>query len=208
MIQIAIADDHVLFRKGIAELIEGFSGCTVLHQASNGQDMLDFLSTQTPDLIILDIQMPVLNGFETAEHIKEKHPDVKILALSMYGDEPSIIRMLKSGAKGYILKDAEPADLERAIKDVHTRGFYYSDEVGHLILSGMQGKQTAVLKDREIEFLKLACTEKTYKEIADIMCVSPRTVDGYREALFEKLEAKSRVGLVVYAIKHGLYQIT
>ena len=208
MITIAIADDHILFRKGIVELINDFSGFKVVLQANNGLELLDKLkTTPPPDIVVLDIQMPILNGYETAEKISKEFPNAKILALSMYGDELSVIRMLKCGAKGYVLKDAEPEELENALNDIVQRGFYYSNEVGHLLLNNMQGANRTELKDRELQFLELVSTEKTYKEIADVMCVSPRTVDGYREDLFEKLDVKSRVGLVVYAIKQGIYKL-
>jgi DNA-binding NarL/FixJ family response regulator len=159
--------------------------------------------------------MPQMDGYETAQWIKENHPDIKVLALSMYDNENSIIRMLKCGAKGYILKDSEPAELKTAIEDLVTKGYYYSDLVsGKLIhaINKIEDEGSAVntlvnLNDRETDFLKYACTEMTYKEIADKMFVSPRTIDGYRDGLFEKLHVKTRVGLVMYAIKNGIVTV-
>jgi DNA-binding NarL/FixJ family response regulator len=207
MIRIGIADDHVLFRKGVVGLIEDFSDIEVNIKANNGKELLKALqTTKHPDIVILDINMPIMNGYETAVLLRKQHPKIKILALSMYVDESSIIRMLKSGADGYILKDAEPSELEQALNDLMSKGFYYSNEVGQLLLNNVQSDRS-VLSERENEFLEFVATELTYKEIADKMCVSPRTVDGYREALFEKLGVKSRVGLVVYAIKHGIYKL-
>jgi DNA-binding NarL/FixJ family response regulator len=153
-----------------------------------------------------------MDGYETAQWLKKNHPSVKVLALSMYDNENAIIRMLKSGAKGYILKDSDPAELHTAIEALMKKGFHYSDQVsGKLIhaINMMEGEDSGLkklvhLSDREVEFLKFTCSELTYKEIADKMSVSPRTIDGYRDALFEKLEVKTRVGLVMYAIKNGI----
>ena len=158
--------------------------------------------------------MPKKDGYETTRWLKQNHPDVKVLALSMYDNESAIIRMLKCGARGYILKDAEPADLKRALMEIMQKGFFYSDLVtGHLIHSmqkmddDAETRTTFNLSDRDVEFLHHICTELTYKEIAEKMFVSPRTVDGYRDALFEKLNIKTRVGLVIYAIKNTIVNL-
>lgn len=181
---IVLADDHVLLRKGLAELVTNL-GYTVIFQADNGEDLVQKLSTHSdPDIILLDINMPRKDGYETAAWLKEHKPGIKILALSMYDDEAAIIRMLKNGARGYVLKDAEPAELNSAIASVLTRGFHYSETVtGKLIhsINSMQENAPALaLSEKEIRFLKLAATEKTYKEIADDMHLCPRTIDGYR----------------------------
>ena len=155
--------------------------------------------------------MPLMNGYETTLWLKNNYPEVKVVALSMYDDEQSVIRMIKNGARGYILKDTRPQDLHYALDSVLTKGFYYSDMVtGKFIHSMKEDKETSIiskLKPTEIEFLKLAATELTYKEIAQKMHLSPRTIDGYRDQLFEKLGIKSRVGLVIFAIKHGIVKI-
>jgi two-component system, NarL family, invasion response regulator UvrY len=215
MANLVLADDHILLRNGLAALVKSL-GHTVLFEADNGKDFIGKIKTENlPELVLLDINMPEMDGYETAQWIKENHPDVKILALSMYDNENSIIRMLKCGAKGYILKDSEPAELKAAIEDVMSKGYYYSDLVSGKLIhainklddNGSDLKNLIQLNDRETDFLKYACTEMTYKEIADKMFVSPRTIDGYRDALFEKLQIKTRVGLVLYAIKNGIFQV-
>jgi DNA-binding NarL/FixJ family response regulator len=214
-IKIILVDDHVLLRKGLADLVRNL-GYEVLYEADNGKELCNKLKPdQLPDLVLLDINMPQMDGYETASWLKKNYPDIKTLALSMYDDENSVIRMLKNGARGYILKDTEPAELKAAIEAIISKGFYYSEMVtGRLMhtISGMNDEHSASqqlmnLTEREIEFLKLACSEMTYKEIADQMHLSPRTVDGYRDALFQKLELKTRTGLVIYAIKNGIVHV-
>lgn len=213
--KIALADDHVLLRKGLASLVQNL-GYTVLLEADNGRELKDKIAGGVlPDLVLMDINMPELDGYETALWLKQNHPNIKVLALSMYDDEMAIIRMLKNGAKGYILKDSEPAELRMAIESVLNKGFYYSEMVTgrmiNTITSSEEGpanaKKLQPLTDREVEFIKLACSEMTYKEIAKQMFLSPRTIDGYRDILFEKLNIKTRTGLAIYAIKHGLVKL-
>jgi DNA-binding NarL/FixJ family response regulator len=216
MKKIALADDHVLLRKGLASLVQNL-GYAVVLEADNGSELIRGVSagTELPELVLMDINMPEKDGYETTLWLKENHPDIKVLALSMYDDEAAIIRMLKNGAKGYILKDAEPGELRTAMESVLNKGFYYSEMVtGRLMRSitdmdeeGKGAKKLLNLSDREVDFLKLACSEMTYKEIAAQMHLSPRTIDGYRDALFEKLDIKTRTGLAIYAIKHGLVTI-
>lgn len=214
MATIALADDHILLRNGLASLVASL-GHTILFEADNGQQLTEKIKPAEPELVLMDINMPQMDGFATTQWLKENHPLVKVLALSMYDNEASIIRMLKCGAKGYILKDSEPAELKMAIEAVLSKGFYYSDLVSGKLIHAInkmddEGSDTHTvnhLNDRETDFLKYACTEMTYKEIADKMFVSPRTIDGYRDGLFEKLHVKTRVGLVMYAIKHGVVNV-
>jgi len=215
MASIVLVDDHSLLRIGLAQLLQSI-GFTVVFEADDGKEFIDKLQRSTlPDVVLMDINMPGMDGFETTQWLKINHPDIKVLALSMYDNESSIIRMLKCGAKGYILKDSEPAELKAAIDDLVSKGYYYSDLVsGKLIhaINKIEDEGSAMhtfinLNERETDFLKYACTELTYKEIADKMFVSPRTIDGYRDALFEKLHLKTRVGLVMYAIKNGLVTV-
>jgi len=215
MPRIALVDDHSLLRIGLAQLVESL-GFTVQSQSDNGKEFIEKLDPQSlPDLVLMDINMPEMDGYATTQWIKANQPGIKVLALSMYDNETSIIRMLKCGARGYILKDAEPGELRAAIDDVINKGFYYSDLVSGKLMHAINNledengnlKHLVQLNARETDFLKYACTELTYKEIADKMFVSPRTIDGYRDALFEKLQLKTRVGLVMYAIKNGIVTV-
>ncbi len=215
-VKVALVDDHVLLRNGLAGLVNSFDGYAVMFEADNGQHLINELENGSkPELVLLDINMPVKDGYETALFLKQYYPDIKTLALSMYDNEQSIIKMLRNGAKGYLLKDTHPKEFKAALDAVMQKGFYYSEMVtGKLIHAvnnmdqPVQGTSSFIkLNDRETEFLKFACTEMTYKEIADKMFLSPRTIDGYRDALFEKLNIKTRVGLVMYAIKNGIVQV-
>jgi DNA-binding NarL/FixJ family response regulator len=210
-IKIVLVDDHVVLRNGLAGIINKL-GYKVLFECSNGKQLMQKLNNSNePDLVLMDINMPEMDGYQTTLWLQEHYPLVKVLALSMFDDEKAIIRMIRNGARGYILKDTETQELKNAIDSVLSKGFHYSDLVtGRLIHSIVQHDETNNIQDineRESEFLKLACTEMTYKEIANEMHVSPRTIDGYRDDLFEKLNVKSRVGLVLFAIKNGLVHV-
>lgn len=213
---IGIVDDHALFRKGLAALINLLPRYRVTLDAAHGQDMMDRLKSQpAPGIMLMDIHMPVMDGYAATEWLSEHYPDTKVLALSTMDAETAIIKMIKAGAKGYILKDAEPEELKLAFDEVLSRGYFYNELVTQKVLRSITGlfepkNATAVfanLNDRELEFLKYACTELTYKEIADLMCLSTRTVEGYRDALCEKLNLKTRVGLAMYAIRNNLVKL-
>lgn len=214
-IKVALADDHKLFRKGLCELISGFAEYKVVWDVDNGHECLAALEAgPVPEIVLLDIHMPQLDGYQTAEILKRRYPAIKILVLSMYDSEAHIIRMLKLGVKGYILKDAEPYELKQGLDSLVKKGMYYSDLVMGTLMKTLQDsdpeqpvKLMQPLNEREIEFIQLAATELTYKEIADHMCVSIRTIDGYRDHLFEKFHVKSRVGLVLYAIRNRLISV-
>ncbi|NER13917.1 response regulator [Leptobacterium flavescens] len=209
---IAIVDDHLLFAQSLDSLVSSFGDYEVTFHATNGKNFIENLDRlkEKPDVVLLDINMPIMNGIETMSWLKENKPEQKVIALSMDDSEETIIKMLRLGAKGYLLKDIHPQVFKRAITDVIEKGFYYSERITNTLLDTLDRKdknEDVFLKDREIEFLKLACTEKTYKEIAGEMYLSPKTIDGYRETLFDKLEVKSRIGLVLYAIKHKYIEI-
>ncbi|ELR73789.1 two component transcriptional regulator, LuxR family [Fulvivirga imtechensis AK7] len=208
---VVIVDDHVLFAQALENLVNTFDHFKVLYHVKNGHELLEKLedTESIPDIALMDINMPVMNGIETMQRINNSHPDIRVLALSMDDDEGTIIKMLRAGAKGYLLKDIHPDTFRTALNDVTQKGFYYSDRITNTVLSSLHKSEPPEihLKEREIEFLKLVCTEKTYKEIAGDMFLSPKTIDGYRESLFEKLQVKSRIGLVIYAIKNDLYKV-
>jgi DNA-binding NarL/FixJ family response regulator len=176
---------------------------------NDGAEVVDYFKANNPkpDIILMDIQMPIMNGIEATNWLKNNEPTIKVLALSMECEEATILAMLRAGAKGYLLKDINPSVLKHAIKELYSNGFYYTENVTNTLLNANDNgyiKSGVVLKDRELEFLKLTCTELTYKQIAEKMFLSPKTVENYREALFEKLDAKTRIGLVLYAIKHKI----
>lgn len=209
---IIIVDDHTLVSNAIADLINGFDKFEVTNQYRNGQELIDKLGglKKQPDIILLDINMPIMNGFETMDYLKIHFPNIKVLALSMNDDEVSIIKMMKAGAKGYISKIVKEEELMHALEQVVEKGFYYTEQVTNLVFSNFQKKETPnifVLTEREKELLQYISTDLTYKEIAEKMFVSPKTIDGYREDLFLKFDVKSRIGLVVFAIKNKLIEI-
>jgi DNA-binding NarL/FixJ family response regulator len=208
-IDIIIVDDHLLFSQALNGLISNFKEFNVLAVLNNGKEFVAYIKSNNvePELVLMDIQMPLMNGIEATKWLKENKPQIKVLALSMESDEDTILKMLRAGAKGYLLKDIHPKILFHALNEVHSKGFYYTENVTNTLLNSIEEKKKPAaifLKERELEFLKLACTERTYKEIAELMFLSPKTVENYREALFEKLEAKTRIGLVLYAIKEKI----
>lgn len=214
MTTIALADDHLLIRNALVELINRFPGFKVIFDTSNGKEFIDGIqSFGPPDIALIDINMPVMDGFETTEYLARQFPEIKCVALSVEDNEESIIKMLRFGAKGYLLKDTDTSQFILALSEIRDKGYYHSDLVSNTLLKSLhkpaevKNKIQSQFQAREEEFIKLACTEMTYKEIADQMCLSPRTIDGYRESLFLKLEVKSRVGLVLFAIKNNLVNI-
>lgn len=208
-VQIALVDDHRLFRSGIASLISNFTGYNILFEAANGEELIRKISPKfKPDIILLDINMPVMNGAATARWLRNKYPAINIIVLSMIDNAEKVLEMLKLGVKGYLLKDAEPFEVEQALEKVSKGDVYYPEFVARLLVDSFnQTIDNNLLNVREIEFLRLAATELTYKEIAVEMKVSARTVDGYRDTLFEKLKIKSRIGLVLFAIKNKLIDL-
>ncbi len=207
---LAIVDDHILIAKAIAGVIDNFPNYHVLYEVENGKALIDKFKNPSniPEIVLLDITMPVMDGFETAKWIRENHPAVLILTLSMQSDDLSLIKMIKSGANGYLLKNIHPVELNKALDELVSKGFYYPEWAASKIFSNLTGDQPSkapkiLISDRENEFLSFCCTEMTYKEIGEKMFCSTRTVEGYRDALFDKLGLKTRVGLAVYSIKSG-----
>jgi two-component system, NarL family, invasion response regulator UvrY len=215
-LSVALVDDHSMLRNGLAILVNDLDGYEVVLQSDDGLEFTNTIIQQelSPDIILLDVSMPHMDGFETAKWITTNLPLAKILVLSMFDDEKSIIKMIRNGAKGYILKDSEPQELEIALNDIVHKGYHYSDLVNGKLIHAVNKldeqsdeEKQSKLTSREIEFLKLSCSEMTYKEIANIMYLSVRTIEGYRDNLFVKLNLKTRVGLVLYAIKNKIFEL-
>ncbi|MEP7108538.1 MAG: response regulator transcription factor [Ferruginibacter sp.] len=215
IMRLALVDDHTLFRKGLINLIEMVChDCVILFEADNGADLQQKLTKNNePDIILMDINMPQMDGFSSVQWLNEYFPLIKILVVSMIEKEESIVRMLKLGVKGYLSKDVEPKELGEALEAIMNKGFYYTDFITGKLVHSLQHENstdTSVtaairsLNERERDFLKLACSELTYNEIAAQMFLSPKTIDGYRNSLFEKLNVRSRVGMAMYAVKHGM----
>lgn len=206
--KIIIVDDHLLFSQSLELLIHSFKDFEVINRFENGKVFISYLQENIDlevDLILLDVNMPVMDGLSAMKWIKENRPSLKVIALSVNDDEEVIIKMLTNGAKGYLLKDTSPEIFRSGITSVIEKGFYFTELVSGMLVKKANSDSTKInLKDKEIIFIKHACTEKTYKEIASEMCLSPKTIDGYRECLFDKLEIKTRIGLVLYAIKHKI----
>lgn len=212
-IDIAIVDDHTLFRQGLVSLLSDSGKINVIFDAENGQDMIQKLSRHPlPEVILMDITMPLMDGYESTKWIKENHPEIKVLALSMFEEDKPIIGMLKSGAGGYMLKQSRASDLIDAINGIAKQSFYINELVSGKLLRNIQNNQPVKTQQvevnaNELKFLELCCSDLTYKQIADMMNLSPHTIDNYREALFLKFETKSRTGLVIAALKQELIKI-
>jgi DNA-binding NarL/FixJ family response regulator len=210
MINIIIVDDHILFSQALKSLIEDNKEFNIVEQLKNGKELQDYCENckEEPDIILMDIQMPIVNGIEATQWLKDNHPNIKVLALTMEDDEVTILKMLRAGAKGYLLKDIHPSVLHKAITETHKHGFYYTEQVSDTLLHAHKLENKPLhkieLKPREQEFLTYAVQELTYKQIAKKMFLSPKTIDGYREKMFIKLDVKSRIGIVLYAFKEGL----
>jgi DNA-binding NarL/FixJ family response regulator len=209
ILNIAIVDDHALFRSGCVALLNDFTELAIVFEAADGEEMKQWLlNGRIPQVILMDINMPNCNGYTATSWLREHYPNIKVLALSMLDDDVAVIKMIKCGACGYVLKDSRPKDLLEAVKIVFQKGIYINELLtGKLYHRIANNDMIPMLTSREHEFLKFCCSELTYKEIASKMFISPRTVDNYREALFEKLSLKSRTGLVLYAIKTGICKV-
>ncbi len=212
-IKVALADDHTLLRTALASLIDNFDDCSVIIQAGNGNELIEKIkSGLLPDVVLLDLNMPQMDGMETAIVLQENYPEIHMLMLTMYDSELALIRLLQAGVKGFLKKDIHPDELRYAIHSVVQSGFYYSHNATGKLVNLFRRQSDGhfasleknLLNDTEILFLKMASTELTYKEIAQQMGLNPRTIDNLRDGLFHKLSVKSRVGLAMYAIKHGL----
>jgi len=207
-----LADDHIVLRDSLANMINETTPFVVCGKADNGKQVLEaFKSGSRPNMVMLDLNMPELDGYNTAEWISQHYPDVKIMIFTMFDSEIAMIRLLQLGVRGFIKKDISPENLKQALIAVAEGGYFYSHSTtGKLVNFFKKSNFSDLSVDKkmlsaiEIEMLKLACTEKTYKEIAVELNLSPRAIENHREILFEKLEVKSRVGLALYAIRNGI----
>jgi DNA-binding NarL/FixJ family response regulator len=215
MIRVAIADDHKIFRKGIVASIGDYDQVRLVQEASNGKQLLEGLDQYEPDVVLMDVKMPVMDGVEATGWLKSARPEVKVIALSMYDEDQYVLNMMQAGAKGYLLKNAEPDEILQAVTTVYSRQFYFNEQLSVCLLKKLlshtslpQGHLPPTnLNEREIHILQLVCQEYSNVEIAEKLFLSVRTVEGYRSKLFEKIKAKNIVGLVIYAIKHRLIDI-
>ena len=217
-IKLAMVDDHVLLRNALASLINSFTNCQVVCEANNGSDLIAKLSklpsTQLPEVVLLDLNMPLMDGYDTSIWLRDNFPEVHVLMLTMYDSELTLIRLLQAGVKGFLKKDIDPAELKFAINSVMQSGYYYSTQTAGRLANLFRNNakdnlriKHAMLEDNEIGFLKLACSDLTYKEIAQKMRLTPRSVDALRDQLFMKLDVKSTVGLAMVAIRNGVVSI-
>lgn len=209
-INIVITDDHKLFRKGIIALLDDFDFIGEINEASNGAELMELLAGMKtlPDVILLDLRMPVMDGVEAQQKIRSLYPQIKVIILTMEDDEQYILFLIGEGVNGYLLKNADPDEMETAIKKVVENGFYFSDDISMIVLKNLNKKEKAEIifnpdfNERELQVLELICKEYTNAEIAEAFEVSVRTAEGYRQKLVEKVGAKNIAGLVVLALKH------
>lgn len=215
-ITIALVDDHGLFRRGMSSMIQGLDSnrYKILFEATSGVDLLNKLKNGIiPELLLLDISMPEMDGYETAKNLALKYPQIKVIVISMFNEEEVVLKMLKHGVKAYLLKDTEPNEFNTALKEVVEKGQYFSEWVAALAIKSLNSFQhktldtVEVLKQlnaKETQFIKLMGTDMSYQEMAEQMGVTYKSIDKYRESIFSKLNVKSRVGLVLVLVKHGI----
>lgn len=209
---IVIVDDHLLIAKAISSMISQFKGYNVLYEVENGKELISKfqLEKNIPDIVLLDISMPVMDGFETAVWLKQNHPAVKVIVLTMQGDDTSLVKMIKAGAISYLNKNVHPTELQKALDAVCEKGIYYPDWATSRILYALahnEDEPGVKLSEREIDFLRYCCTEMTYSEMGEKMFCSGRTIESYRDSLFEKLHVKTRTALALFAVKIGLHKL-
>ena len=214
-IKLALVDDHSLFRRGIASILGQVADFDLVLEASNGQEFIDKIPRRMPDVVLLDLQMPILDGTATAEYLREHFPLIKIIILTMHDEDRMVVHLLEKGVSGYLLKDSDPGEVEKAIRRVMTDGVYLNDFVSRAMLRKMTNKTTTVkqsmlynskilLSEREKEVLKLICEGLSTLEISDKIFLSPRTVEGHRLRILEKTGTKNTAGMVAYAFKNEL----
>ncbi len=211
-IKIAIADDYKIYRDGLKVGLSADEKLEVISEADNGEDLLKLIEVNTPDVIIMDLKMPIMDGMEATTIVRKKYPHVKVLVVTMYDDDKFIIHMMENGANGYLLKNADPDEIIKSIYSVYENGYYFNDLVNKALLKKLVLKnnlkpsfnQNVELTERELQVLKLICEEKTAAEIAKEIFLSPRSVEGIRQRLIEKVGVRNTAGLVMFAVKSGI----
>lgn len=208
-ISVGLVDDHQLFLKSLGLMIENFEECKVAVMAMNGKELQERISsTEPPDIILVDVSMPVMDGIDTAKWLTQNYPLIKLVALSMNDSDRTIIEMIKAGCCAYLLKDTHPNELEKALHEIYTKGYYNSDVININYRRLLQEQNDPLnITENEKHFLQLACSDLTYKQIGIEMHLSERTIDGYRENLFHKFKVQSRVGLVLEAIRKNCIKL-
>jgi DNA-binding NarL/FixJ family response regulator len=214
-INVIITDDHKLFRKGIIALLEDFDFIGETNEASNGAELLALLAKikTLPDVVLLDLRMPVMDGVEAHKQIRKLYPEIKVIILTMEDDEQYILHLISEGVNGYLLKNADPDEMEKAILKVVENGYYFSENISTLVVKGMLKKDTSEavpnldFNERELQILELICKEFTAAEIAEELNLSVRTVEGYRQKLIDKAGVKNVAGLVIFAVKNNLFPL-
>lgn len=215
MIRTAVVDDHKLFREGIHFLVEQMEDIELVFEASNGRELLTKLEQVNTDVLLLDLDMPDMDGIDALKTLRPLYPDMGVIILTTYSDSKMIAYLMELGANGYLLKDTDPETLQRAIESVYREGYFFTRNVSQAMLIGLKGhmrkkptlKNNVALTAREVEVLELICQEYTAKEIANKLFISPRTAEGHRRKLIEKLGVKNTAGLIVKAIKEGIVEI-
>lgn len=215
-IKVAIADDHKIFRSGVINTLTPYANINVVFEAEDGEHLLQIMQEQQPDVILMDLKMPKMDGIQATIKVKEKYPQVKVIILTMYEDDNFIVHLVENGANAYLLKNSEPEEIYEAICTTFEKGFYFNENVNLALLKKVLHKNKQQFKptfknevqltDRELEVLKLICNEFTTQEISEQIYLSPRTVEGLRQKLLEKLNVKNTVGLVLYAFRNGLIE--
>ncbi len=212
LIKVAIADDHKIFRKGVILSLRSYTNLLFVQEAENGDELISGIAEAQPDVILMDLRMPMKDGIETTKEISKKYPDIRVLILTMYEDERFVAHLMENGANGYLLKSADPTEIRKAIMEVMARGYYLNNFVNRVLLKKSHTRSKSIptlsteiqLNEKEREIIRLLCMEFTAAEIAQKMEISPRTVEAIKDRLMERFGTKNTAGLVFFAVKNNL----